>query len=356
MDNLYGNEFIDMIKMIVPHAKVVSGGREIVTRCPYCGDSKNQRSAHFYISVPTSHEELSFYDCKRASCGTSGILDDKVLRKLGCNNSNLLVQLQTHNSKILKLPKYKRLKSINIYPLKNVYLRQDNYNNDKLNYINNRLGSNYTFKDLMDLKIVFNLYDLINMNKLELTRHKMVTDNLDRYFIGFISYDNSFCGMRKYKDVELHKSVNKRYINYNLVNKIDNSKNYYIIPTQIDVFNPTPIKIHIAEGQFDILSIYHNLNNDNNFQNIYIASGGKGYIQALEFILTEFGIVNYELHFYPDMDIDDMFFSDRIISVIKILPSDIYIHRNIYNGEKDFGVPSNRIKENVKVIREIEYV
>ena len=354
MDNLYGINFINMIKSSIQNAREVAGGTEILTRCPYCGDSSNQRNAHFYISVPSNPDEVSFYDCKK--CSAHGILSDEVLRKLGCQDSNTIIQVETHNSRVLKLPKYKTLKKINIYPLNNRYIRDDKNNKYKLDYINKRIGANFTYEDILKLKIFLNLYDVLNSNKLQLTRHKSITDALDIYFIGFISYDNSFCGLRKVADKELYASINKRYINYDLVNKKDNKKAYYIIPTQIDVLNPLPVRIHIAEGQFDILSIFYNLNKSNIYQNIDIACGGKSYKQTLEFILTELGIINYEVHFYPDKDVTDYEFN-AILRAIDKLPCDIYIHRNTYNGEKDYGVPLDRIKDSViDIIKGVEFV
>ena len=65
MDNLYGINFINMIKSSIPNARDVAGQTEILTRRPFCGDSTNQRNAHFYISVPSSEAELSFYDFKK---------------------------------------------------------------------------------------------------------------------------------------------------------------------------------------------------------------------------------------------------------------------------------------------------
>lgn len=352
--NLFGLDYINIIKSIVPTAKPASGNTEIVVRCPFCGDSKNKNHAHFYISVPINQNDLSFYQCKK--CLAHGVVDDNLLRKIGCADSNILVGVARRNAEIFKQPRYKSLKSIDIYPLKNKYIREDKNNTYKLNYINSRIGSNFTYQDILDLKIFLNLYDVLNSNRLELTRHKMVCDNLDNYFIGFISYDNSYCGLRKVTDKQLHPSVNKRYINYNLVKKIDDEKNYYVIPTQIDMLNIEPVKIHIAEGQFDILSIYYNINKCNKFQNIYIAAGGKSYTQVLEFILSEIGIINYEIHFYPDKDITDDYFQYNVINKIQILPSNIYIHRNTFINEKDFGVPMNRIKMHTKEIREIDYL
>lgn len=354
MDVLYGSNFIQMIKSIVPEANVASGAREVAIRCPYCGDSRNNpRATHFYISVPSNPDELSFYDCKK--CPAHGVLTDSVLRKIGCNDATTMINMQIHNARVLKLPKYKTLKKINIYPLNNNYIRNNVDNKQKLDYINNRLGSNFSYKDILDLKIFLNLYDVINSNKLELTRYKSIVDDLDKYFIGFISFDNSFCGMRKITDKELYKSINKRYINYNLVNKMDGSKAYYIIPTNVDVLNPTPIRIHVAEGQFDVLGIFYSLNDCNKYQNIYIAAGGKSYYQAVEFILTEIGIINYEIHLYPDKDVNDYEFS-KVINILNMLPCNKYIHRNIHTDEKDYGVPKDRIQDAVRYIPEVMYV
>lgn len=352
MYTLIGQNFINAIKSIVPTAKIASGGKELVIRCPFCGDSKNPRHAHFYISVPQSQEDISFYQCKR--CPNAGILSDELLRKIGCNDSNIMIEITKHNAEVMSLPKYKSLKKVNIYPLRWNLIRKDPNNQIKLDYINKRIGSNFTIFDLAKVKIILNLYDVININQLELTRHEMVCNDLDRYFIGFISFDNSYCGLRKVTDKELYKTVNKRYINYSLINKIDDRKNFYVIPTKIDILDPTPVKIHIAEGQFDILSIYYNLNQCNDYQNIYMACGGKSYSQALEFILTESGIINYEIHFYPDRDVSDNEFYYDVLRRIELLPGDIYIHRNVFNGEKDFGVPKERIIDSVRVIKDAQ--
>lgn len=352
MYTLVGQNFINAIKSIIPTAKIASGGKEIVIRCPFCGDSKNLRHAHFYISVPQSQEDISLYQCKR--CPNKGIISDELLRRIGCNDSNIMIEITKHNAEVMSLPKYKSLKKINIYPLRWNLIRKDPNNQFKLDYINKRIGSSFTIFDLAKVKIILNLYDVINVNQLELTRHQMVCNDLDKYFMGFISFDNSYCGLRKVTNKELHNAVNKRYINYSLVNKTDDRKNFYVVPTRIDILDPTPVKIHIAEGQFDTLSIYYNLNQCNDYQNIYMACGGKSYSQALEFILTESGIINYEIHFYPDRDVTDNEFYYDVLRRVELLPGDIYIHRNVFNGEKDFGVPKERIMDSVRVIKDAQ--
>lgn len=350
MYNLTGQNFINRIRSFYPNLKVASGGSEVVCRCPFCGDSKDLKHAHLYLSVPQNEEDLSMYHCKR--CPAHGVVDINLLRKIGCEDTSLLVEVSKHNAEVFKLPKYKSIKQIDVYPLNMGYIRQDPLNVAKLGYINDRIGSNFSISDLASLKIFLNLYDIVNANHLELTRHQMTCNDLDKWFMGFISYDNSFAGMRKLTNMELHKSINKRYINYTLVNKTNDAKNFYVIPTTIDILNPTPVKIHLAEGQFDILSIFYNLNNCNRNQNIYIACGGKSYAQALEFILLETGIINYEVHYYPDKDVTDQDFFRSTQRVVQLLPANINIHRNMHPGEKDYGVPMDRIVDSVRTIYE----
>lgn len=350
MYNLTGQNFINRIRSFYPNLKVASGGSEVLCRCPFCGDSKDPKHAHLYLSVPQNEEEISQYHCKK--CPAHGVVDVDLLRKIGCEDTNLLVEVSKHNAEVFKLPKYKSIKQIDVYPLNMNYVRNDSLNEAKLGYINSRIGSNFSISDLASLKIFLNLYDIINFNRLELTRHQMTCDDLDKWFIGFVSYDNSYAGLRKLTNRELYKSINKRYINYTLVNKKDDAKNFYVIPTMIDILNPAPVKIHLAEGQFDILSIFYNLNNCNRNQSIYIACGGKSYAQALEFILMETGIINYEVHYYPDTDVSDNDFFYDVQRKVQLLPSNIFIHRNVYPGEKDYGVPMNKINDSVKVIYE----
>ena len=91
-------------------------------------------------------------------------------------------------------------------------------------------------------------------NKLEPTRYPNIIDQLDHGFLGFLSYDNAFINMRNLDIVkDIYEGINRRYINYNIFNKYDNTNKFYVIPTNINM--EYPIKLHIAEGPFDALSI-----------------------------------------------------------------------------------------------------
>ena len=58
----------------------------------------------------------------------------------------------------------------------------------KLNYINNRLGTNLNYNDLRKLKIILNLYDVIEENHInKLTRERFIVDQLNINFFYYIN-------------------------------------------------------------------------------------------------------------------------------------------------------------------------
>jgi len=75
MNDDFTQELISELSQVSP-SKIVSRGRELVRRCPYCGDSKNPDHHHFYIEL---NSPFPFY-CQ--ICKTSGWMTKEVLRDL----------------------------------------------------------------------------------------------------------------------------------------------------------------------------------------------------------------------------------------------------------------------------------
>lgn len=340
------SHYRDYLLKAIPTASLASGGRMIHCRCFFCPDSKNPNSKHFYISIPQSDAEPSLYYCHK--CHASGVVTHKNLIYWDIYEDNIAVELLRHNSRVSK------------YASNNKYLNKIHYNvkynttsdtpeaRYKLNYINNRIGTHFTYEDLRNLKIVLNLYDLINDNYIkDLTRDKNIVDQLDANFLGFLSIDNAFLNMRRVCDEGLvYKSIDKRYINYKLYDKYDTSERFYTIPTRVNLCTPEKTKIHIAEGPFDILSIYMNLRHCEN--GIYTSIAGSNYIGLCMYFLETYKLPNSEIHIYPD---NDKYGSNAkmkaIADYLRPLGIDVYIHRNIYYGEKDFGVDITHIQESI---------
>ena len=339
-------EYLDyLLNYLTPWARPASGKREVQTRCKYCEDSKTYSHGHFYIQIPQSDEELSYYYCQK--CHSKGIVTANKLMEWGIYDSELCLNIAEHNKKASKYGRNKDNLSNVIYRLNNTFVSQDRISEIKLLYINKRLGTNLNYNDVLSNKIVLNLYDLLNTNNIyNYTRDIRIVNDLDQFFLGFISYDNAFVNMRNLKPGGVNKYIDKRYVNYNIFGKYDNSKKFYVSPCTFDLYDTRPIQVHLAEGVFDILSVKYNLRKDFE-RSLYTAACGSGYKGLCRDIILDLKIPNLEFHIYPDADIKQNKMYD-LYQYLKPFQYPVYIHRNIYDGEKDFGVGINHIKETVE--------
>lgn len=325
--------------MIENHrARMVSGGKEILKRCHLCGDSRDPTNAHMYIGVKNGS---IVYNCFK--CNAKGVVDGKFLRDMGCYDTNIiyLCQEQNKNSSSsnssysggLKIP---RPKSLSIPFSNNAFAHK------KLRYICNRLGIPLKTNDINKFKIILNLKEFLNFNGItKYTRNPEMIDLIDKFFIGFLSADNRYVILRRLvPEGKLPTNIDTRYINYNIFGSNDGMK-HYTIPTMVDTLKP--ISIHIAEGAFDIISIYNHVSTPYNYENaIYAAVNGKTYLSLVQHFITIFGLSGFDLHLYPDSDIPNTEMI-KIKNEISLFNIQIFVHRNNSPGEKDYGVSSDRI-------------
>ncbi|MGL5330906.1 MAG: hypothetical protein ACRDD7_16705 [Peptostreptococcaceae bacterium] len=343
MDNKFSENFKEKL-LNIPTARLVSGGKEVLMRCRYCQDSRDPKSAHMYISIPVNGN-LSFHNCFK--CHTKGIVTHEKLIQWGIYDPSILVDIGIYNKESLKLDKNRKFKDKDVYKINNSFISQNELSEAKLRYINRRLGLSLDYSDLLSKKVILNLNDLLSTNKIDkLTRDRRIIEQLDTSFIGFISYDNAFINMRNLTPGKVDKSIDRRYINYNIFEKFDNTQRYYTLPTNIDLYNPERIKIHIAEGPFDILSIYYNLRKDDN-NCIYSSILGSGYINIIKHFINTLKLVNIEIHIYIDADVS-YYVINEIKEICYVFQIPFYLHRNMMQGEKDFGVSIDKINEQIE--------
>ena len=344
---LFGDEFAEYIMRMIPGSRLVSGGKEILCRCRYCPDSNDPNHAHMYIHIPDAPDDAALFHCFK--CHVSGLIDSRRLIEWGLYDPMIATNIESINKKAKlsgKLIGYERV----IYKFKNsVYDR--NLANIKLNYINIRLGLSLSISDYMKEKVIFNLRDALIYNSIDkYTRYQNIVNQLNDYFIGFLSIDNNFVNLRRICDEGIvYKEIDKRYINYNIHDKKDNTEKFYVLPTNLDLCNSERIDVHIAEGPMDILSIKYNVQNKK--PGLYCAIGGSSYKQIVIHLMNTLKLYYFNLHIYPDNDNPGGYYVMKDISdFIKPFGIPIYIHRNKYKNEKDFGVPKDRISESIEFI------
>lgn len=341
MEDSTASKLKELLLASMPLASPASGGTHVVFRCPFCGDSHNMRSKHFYVKVGLDGSHPVYY-CQK--CKTSGLLTTPILNSWGIYDIDLNVNLSKSykNRKIIRSNYAK-----NNYSLTNNYTADNELSKVKLDYINKRIGTQLNYKDLQDLKIVLNLLDVLNSNNIQnYTRYPNIMRELDSSFLGFISSDNAYINLKNLRRGKVSPYIDKKYLDYNIFGSEDSDHKFYIIPNTIYPHTNERIKINIAEGSFDILSIYLNLKNKEP-QNIYASVWGSNYISVLKYLLIEMKFFYSEIHIYRDNDIDISEFYE-IANFLKIYNIPLYIHTNLIG--KDFGVSIDKIKEDIRRI------
>lgn len=328
----------DMLHKIFPDAKDVSAQREITINCPLCemqGDP--DKGKHMYISLGLDGKPPMF-NCFRRT-GHSGLLTTHALEQLSHYSQYIDTELMDEIKKQTMVSSiYGRTQAIREekMPLIVNHNKSTEKYTKKIEYISNRIGIPFNIQMVQENKIILGLYDFLEYNHINtLTRDSRIVEELDNNFVGFLTNTNTSIIMRN-----LYEGGLGRYIKYNVINNAPIS--YYVIPSDCDLYKP--IELHIAEGTFDILSIFYNLHNGDRKNKIYAAIGSKAYLNLIRYFLTEMGIVNMTLHIYIDRNIES-----EILNSIRrwLYPIGIetIIHINSYKNEKDFGVPKNKIRD-----------
>lgn len=271
----------------------------IGVRCPFCGDSKKSLTKT-HLNVRLTDEEFSVpvYRCNR--CGASGRVDSYFLDLLGLYNSDFEYENKINNKNAALIVGNKGFKQNKIKPIKLLPPLNNESTRIKKEYIENRLGIKLTVEDIKRYKIIFNLYDFLEYNKIKtLTRKEYITDGLDNQYVGFLTCNNEFINFRNIGNIDEYY---KRYINYNIFGIQDNTKRFYILSNNINIMKKC--KIIIAEGVFDILGIYNHIYNKETKDNVlFCAVQGMGYNNIIKYI-NKLGIIfaNYEI--YSDAEVE----------------------------------------------------
>lgn len=343
------NNFINALMRHLPKAKLASGNRELTCRCVHCGDSdKDPNKRSMYISMPTDEYDVILYNCYRASCDAKGIVTEQTLIDWGIYDKEALIEISRYNAIAFKSTKNKFHVKNNtkFLSLNTGYISNRNTNANKLKYINDRLGTNFSMDDIKRFKIILNLYDVLNANNItKLTRDKYITDLIDRDYIGFMSMDNGYINFRNTQNND-----NLRYINYKLIEDSEPNR-FYIMPNDIDISKP--VIVHLSEGVFDILSVYENLNKKSVPNSMFVGAFGSSYYGTMRWLILESGIRHIEFHVYVDRDVPHSTIF-KLKELAETSEVELYIHQNVYEGEKDFGVPKDRIKDNSRQIVKVE--
>jgi len=342
------DELREQIHILFPDYKDARNGDQVRVNCPLCAREGNIDTDHHMYFYLHKDQAPQFHCFKNPN--HHGFVNERTLIDLAPANSHLIndglmQRIGDSNKRIRFNSRYSLNKNMKYNLFINPVIDSSDYNEVKRQYVCNRIGVDLSFKDLFDNKIVLSIKDFLIYNHItSISRSEYVINLLDQYFVGFLSFDNSILIMRNlvYNKLQLPDCANERYIKYNIINSSSNTNgSYYIIPSICDVTKH--IDIHIAEGTFDILSIFYNLKNADRSNNIYCAIGSNNYLNAIKYFMVIMGIIDATFYIYIDNDIKRYVLPDikRKLSPLDFIK--VFIVMNTKPGEKDMGVPKDRI-------------
>ena len=317
-----------------------SANTEVCTRCIRCQDSRNRLHGHFSIKIDENSDSLIVYRCFK--CNSAGILNSQDMEDLG-------VPLSIEDAKALDV--------LNRPNRKSTYNRQRPLNYKvpviinpidskiKIGYLNDRLGIEFTPEMIQESKIILSIMDFFSENKIKIPDHinpkliKIIEEN----YVGFLSANNNKITFRRI----INNDQLNRYIKLSIDPYNTSPNNFYSIKNPgMDLLYTEPVHIHIAEGTFDILSIKYNLPHDDSQKHLFFASCGYNFGTIIKWLIYMGINTDLYVHLYSDNDKSDEENTKVLNSGInKYWIDHAYIHRNMFQGEKDFGVPVVRIKE-----------
>lgn len=286
-------------------------------RCPYCGDSpKNPRDAHCYIKCsPDPSEPLQF---KCFLCNRKGRVRKDFLDLLG---------VDPKLSEQIDRQKYNRISAFRENTDLKMIIGEPNLASRQVKYIESRLGTGFTFDDYDRFKIIWDMkgiYDHITDQRVINT----MPSNADS--ISFLSDDKSMILNRSFQEGYRWRKV-KLFPN--------DVTSFYTIKATLDLFTKDPIVVNIAEGIFDVLSIYKNFTDIPN--SVHIATLGSDYTAAVDYAISK-GFIgsNIILKIYYDSNISGKKVAAQL-KQYKWAFGGIFLYRNIIG--KDVGVKREEI-------------
>ena len=311
-------------------------GQHIHVRCPYCGDSDNPNEAHLAIRI--SDPDAIIWHCVR--CDASGLFNTKLLDDLRLSNDSL-TDLAMENVKESRRSKghgayNKRYKKRPIF-FKTILNTKSA--EKKLKYMQERFDRDFSYNDLFKYRVVFDFATMLKQNNLELNGISPDTAKaLHRDAIGFMTLNGSMVNFR-----DISNTWDHRYFLYKLYRDTEPVK-FFAMEKQLDRLTPI-LNLVMCEGCMDLIGVvetfYPDAKEDPSYA--FVSCGGKSFPMVMDFFRTR-GFLNIQPVIYADNDTDISLYKSIKRQDVLLYDQPMHIYFNTYGGEKDFGVPSNKIK------------
>lgn len=303
---------------------------ELVTRCPFCGDSqKHKNHGHFYIGFKDTG--VIVYYCHK--CVARGTFTPDTLDRFGITDFEIREYISKKKKYVNNTNKFINTNYGNTIPNYIIPKQVIGKNKFKIDYFENRTGIRVTKEILDSYSLIFDLEDFLIQNHIPISSYsyenQYIIKELSENFLGFLSTNKSMISFRNVGKTKLSREK------FNFVISDGYKKPFYYIPkSSIDLLTLNP-KIILAEGPFDIICIKERFFPRDSTDTVFASVGGKaGYKKILKEIIGLTGFLNPEVLFFSDQDVDFETYTNNILGPLKNI-----IHGAVYYNtlSKDFG-------------------
>lgn len=287
-------EFFSELDKKLKYITSTSGHR--LYRCPFCGDSDNPKKGHLYVST-----NKPVFRCAR--CGESGHFSKLInLFKIDTVLPNITVKTSKYSSTPSNIVKY-------------------TLDEDAENYLESRLGKVIIDPDEANIISNSELRNLYTGSIKYKENRRLPTSSLN-----FLTYFRHKVVVRLFKEEDLNY-----FGRYDTIQLSEGSDVYILNNKRIFSEYFKHRTIVIAEGIFDILNTYYNLNMFPK-DSVYVAALNAHIGKAYEIASSVAISFKPNIVVLADNDKKD-------IDYLKCLPKSLWSNVNIYRNSlgKDFG-------------------
>lgn len=316
----------------------------ILTRCPCCGDSSNPTHAHFYLIIDPNSNTNAGYICFK--CGEHGPVTADILDAMGIEDTTLKTGISKLNKTADKISTKGYMEEQKMMHF-DFEIPMITKRDAKVAYLEHRLGRTFTTKELKEAKVITSLKHFLLLNHIGYRPFQpYLIERLERDFIGFLSFGNSHILFR-----DITNTHDPSWVKYPILEESRANRVLYTMTNSLDPLSTGPIRINMAEGIMDTLSVAFNLDHKaGNELNVCLC--GKQYRSFLRFLLDlGFCGSNIQINIFADNDMEfnpkakektDLSYFKKNLGRFKYIFGKITIYYN--RKQKDCGVPKNEIR------------
>lgn len=266
---------------------------EYMTKCNYCGDTSDPTRGHMYLCIDYDDPSPIAFNCAR--CGMGGYITsvERLSEIIGR-------EIRAEEIKDIKFQRNVGLKQLN----RNIYfdytIPKSKVLQRKYDYLSERIGFDPTWEDVEHIRFIPSLKEFImhnHINKEDLSLQNTQIDFIDRCTVPFLSNGNSHIIYRILPEyVQTTSWYSVPIVKQSVKNRV-----FYSLPIGINPYEYSDKNINLAEGVFDILSAYYNIQKKS--PGIYIAVKGNKYNGMIRYLIN-MGIFGSDvmLNIYSDND------------------------------------------------------